>query len=188
MKSKLKKAAAGLLLTALMAFVWQCTSWIGSATLRLTYYIEDDIYSVENDVDMAEVDLMEHEEWQKHHDDIKGINRILFAFWVKNHSDVDASAQFYISEDCSLSTIEEIRDPHKATLVLEGVSVPARDSVFISAKESYRYLRHLDVLEESLIAGHFCLYCIADSAPFEIEVPESTAVILDFTYAVDWEF
>ena len=186
MKSKLKLVTAGILLLALVAFVWQCTSWFSSTTLRLTYYIEDDIYSVENDVDKAEIDLTEHKDWQEHHDDVKGINRVLFAFWVKNHGDVEATAQFFISEGCDLSTEGEVRNG--ATLVLDGISVPANDSIYVTAKESYRYLRHFDELEKRLIEGQFCLYCIAENAPFDIEVPDSAALVIDFTYAVDWEF
>lgn len=186
MKSKLKRMATGFLLVALMAFVWQCTSWISSATLRTTFYVKEGIYSVEDHVERAEVDLLENETWKEHHENIKSISRVLFAFWVINHGDVDATAQFYISKNCDLTTEEEVRSG--ATLVVDGVSVPANDSTYITARESYKHLRNQDELGDRLIEGQFCLYCIAENAPFEIEVPDSAAVVIDFTYAVDWEF
>ena len=137
-------------------------------------------------MEWAEVDLLENETWKEHHEDVKGISRVLFAFWVINHGDVDATAQFYISKNCGLTTEEEVRNG--VTLVVDGVSVPANDSTYITAQESCKHLRNLDVLEDRAIEGQFCLYCIAENAPFEIEVPDSAAVVIDFTYAVDWEF
>ena len=186
MKGILKKAAAGVVLLFILACTWQCSSWLSSATFRVTYYIEEGIHSIEDDAKKAEVDLQENEDWQEHHDDIKGINRILFAFWVKNLADDDAAAQFYISKDCTFSTAPAIRQG--ATLVVDGVSVPANDSLYVSAPDSYRYLRNVDQLKDHLIDGQFCLYCIAENGPFEIELPENAAFVIEFTYAVDWEF
>jgi hypothetical protein len=186
MKSKSNGMAAGILLVFLMAFVWQCTSWISSSTIRLTYYIKDRIYSVEDEVERASVSLQEESVWQDHHDDVKGISRVLFAFWVINQDDSEAVAQFYVSKDSTLSTAEEVRNG--ATLVLDGVSVPAGDSVYITAQDSYRYLRNSDELKERLMEGRFALYCIAQNVPFEILVPDSAAVMIEFTHAVDWEF
>jgi hypothetical protein len=186
MPSKHRNLLPGAAFLLLAAILLQCASWFGSATLRVTYYIEDDIYHLDNKVESAEVDLRENREWQEHHDNIKGISRILFAFWVKNPSVADATAQFYMSTDSSLATAQDII--HQATLVLDGIAVPAQDSVYITAAESYRYFRNVEELADRLIEGRFRLYCIAQEAPFEIEVPDSAAFVVDFTYAVDWEF
>ena len=186
MKSKLNGLTAGILLAVLMAFVWQCTSWLSSSTIRLVYYIKDDIYSVENEVQRASVNLQEERVWQDHHDDVQGISRVLFAFWVINLADAEAIAQLYVAEDSTLSTAEEVRNG--AMMVLDGVSVPPNDSVYITALESYRYLRHPDELKERLMEGQFSLYCIAKNVPFEIRLPDSAAVVIEFTHAVGWEF
>jgi hypothetical protein len=186
MKTKRKRGAVGILLMALMAFSWQCTSWFSSATLHLTYFVEKAIHSVDEKVERATVDLTENDDWQEHHDDVEGISRVLFAFWVKNLSAVDATAQFYISTDSALVTAEEVADG--ATLVLDGVHVPANDSVYVTPQNSYKDLQHVDELKERLIEGRFSLYLLADHVPFEIEVPDSAALVIEFTYAVDWEF
>jgi hypothetical protein len=170
----------------LLATAWQCSSWLSSATFRVTYYLEEGIYSVEDLVNKADVDLQENEDWQEHHENIRGIQRVLFAFWVKNLANDNATAQFYLSKDCTFSTASAIRQG--ATLVVDGVSVPANDSLYVTAADSYRYLRNVDVLKGHLIDGQFCLYCIAENAPFEIQVPENAAFVIEFTYAVDWEF
>jgi hypothetical protein len=174
---------AGLLVLAVLA---GCTSWLGSATMRITHYLESRIYHLENEIESAEVDLQDNSEWQEHRDDVTGITRILFAFWVINPTAVDATAQFYISTDGNLATSQQIQD--QATLVLDGISVPAQDSVYINARDSYQYFRNVDELADRLIEGQFHLYCISSSAPFEIEVPEGAALMIEFTFAVDWEF
>jgi hypothetical protein len=174
----------GLLTVAILC---RCSAWLGSTTLRITYYLEDEIYyDVENGVQNAKVDLRENSDWQEHHDDVTGISRILVAFWAINPVANDATAQFYISLDDSLVTAQEIRD--QATLVLDGINVPAQDTVYISAADSYQYFHNVDELTDRLLEGQFFLYCIADAAPFEIEVPDSAALVVEFTYAVDWEF
>lgn len=183
MKSKLKMAAMGIFLVALLVFQWHCISWLLSTTLRITFYVEEGIYAVEEHVEMAEVDLLENEDWEDHHDDVKGIQRILFASWVINRGEADAIARFYVSRDCSLTTAAQVRSG--ATLVLDGITVPAHDSTYITASDSYRYLRNQDVLKDLMMEGMFCLYCIAEDAPFELEVPESVAVVIDFTYVAD---
>jgi hypothetical protein len=141
---------------------------------------------VEQQVSRADVDRGANPDWQQHHDQVKGISRVLFAFWVKNLTAEEVTAQFYISTDSSLATAPEVRS--KATLVLDDIAVPARDSIFVTAKESYKYFRHLDQLTERLIQGRFCLYCIAEQDSFEIQVPDSAALMIEFTHAVDWEF
>ncbi len=186
MKAKLKGMATGIFLLALSTSVWQCTSWLNSGTLRLTYYIKDDIHSVENQVEKADVDLSENEDWREHHDEVKGINRFLFGFGVINLADEDATAQFYVSEDGTLTTAAQVKD--LGTLILDGVLVPAQDTVYVAAKDSYRYLQRHDQLEDFLLQGQFYLYCIANNTPFEIQVPDSAALLIDFTYAIDWEF
>jgi len=179
---------AALLLTGLLAVavLAGCTSWLGSTTMRITYYLENEIYQLESDIQSAEVDLRDNSDWQEHHDNVTGISRILFAFWVINPAASDATAQFYISTDGGLATAQQIQD--QGTLVLDGISVLAQDSVYISARDSYQYFRHVDELADRLIEGQFHLYCISTSAPFEIEVPDSAAFVVEFTYAVDWEF
>ena len=174
---------AGLLVLAVLG---GCTSWLSSTTMRITYYLESEIYHLENKIESAEVDLSDDSDWQEHRDKVTGISRILFAFWVINPAAVDATAQFYISTDEVLATAQQIQE--QATLILDGISVPAQDSVYVSARDSYQYFRNVDELADRLIEGRFHLYCISSSAPFEIEVPDSAAFVVEFTYAVDWEF
>jgi hypothetical protein len=174
---------AGLLILAVLG---GCTSWLGSATMRITHHLDSRIYHLENEIESAEVDLQDNPDWQEHRDDVTGINRILFAFWVINPTASDATAQFYISAEEDLATAQQIQD--QATLVLDGISVPAQDSVYINARDSYQYFRNVDELTDRLIEGQFHLYGISSSAPFEIEVPEGAAFVIEFTFAVDWEF
>jgi hypothetical protein len=181
MKSKLTKAAMGLALLALMAFVWQCTSWLLSATLQVTYSVEAGVQSFEDDVGVILVDLTENEDWQEHHDKITGIQRILFASWVINRSGTDAVAQFYISDDCTITEADSVKA--KTDLILDGISVPANDSIYVTPLKSLRYLRKPEVLKEFLMAGEACLYWIAREVPFTLEVPDSVTIVVDFTYA-----
>jgi hypothetical protein len=169
-----------------LAVLVGCTSWLGSTTLRITYYLESGIYYLEDDVQSAEVDLREDEDWQEYHDNVTGISRILFAFWVINPVAGDATAQFYISGNGDLATAQQIQN--QATLVLDGITVPAQDSVYVSAQDSYQYFRNVDELADRFIEGQFYLYCLSKTAPFEIVVPDSAAFVVEFTYAVDWEF
>jgi hypothetical protein len=186
MRPKFKRASVCAVLLLLAGLLWHCASWFSSGTLFVTYSIENDIHSVQDDVERALVDLHDLEEWQEHHDEIKGINRVLISFWIVNRSVQEASAQFYISDNCALTTARQVID--EAALVVDGISVAAGDSVHITAKESYRYFRNLDQLKRRLIEGQFCLYCIAENAPFDIEVRDGAALYFEFTYAVDWEF
>jgi hypothetical protein len=181
MKSKLKGMAAGIVLIALTMFLWQCTSWLVSTTLQITFYVEDGLYAVEDSVQMAPVDLTDNEDWAEHHDEVTGIQRVLFATWVMNRSAVDAIAQFYISADSALASADQVRD--EATLILDGITVPADDSIYITAPQSAEYIRNAEELKDFLVEGVFSLYCIAEESPFEIEVPESVAVVIDFTYS-----
>jgi|GEM_PF-1097529 len=174
---------SGLLLLTVLA---GCTSWLGSATLRITHYLEDSIYHLENEVQNAEVDLRDNADWQEHRDNVTGISRILFAFRVINPTATDATAQFYLSTEEGLATAQQIQD--QATLVLDGISVPAQDTVYVTARDSYQYFRNVDTLADRLIEGRFYLYGISSTAPFEIQVPDSAALVVEFTYAVDWEF
>jgi hypothetical protein len=180
MNSKLKTVVTGIIWITMMALLCQCTSWILSATLQITFYVEDDIYSVDDNVEMASVDLTENEDWDEHHEEVTGIQRAAFATWVINRSSIDAAAQFYVSTNCTLTTDTQVEN--EATLVLDGISVPANDSIYVTAEESYQYIQHQDELFDIMLEGAFCLYCIAEESPFAIEVPESVAVVIDFTY------
>jgi hypothetical protein len=181
MKSKLIKAAMGLALIALMAFVWQCTSWLLSATLRVTYSVEAGIGSAEDGVGMIHIDLTEDEDWQEHRDNITGIQRILFASWVINHSDIAADVQVYISDDCGITDVDSVKS--ETDLILDGISVPANDSLYITPLNSIKYLHKPEVLKEFLLAGEACLYWIAREVPFTLEIPDSVTIVVDFTYA-----
>ncbi|KPL18773.1 MAG: hypothetical protein AMJ92_06435 [candidate division Zixibacteria bacterium SM23_81] len=181
MKSKLSKTAMGILLIALMAFVWQCTSWLLSATLQVTYSVEADIFSVEDDVGMVKVDLTEDEDWQEHRDEITGIQRILFSSWVINHSDSTAAAQIYISKRCDIEDADSVKA--LTDLILDGISVPGNDSIYITPQNSHMYLQEPEVLKEFLLEGEACLYWIAKEVPFTLEIPDSVTIVVDFTYA-----
>ena len=127
------------------------------------------------------MDLTEDEDWQEHRENITGIQRVLFASWVINHGDIDADVQVYISADTSYTNVDSVKA--KTDLILDGISVPANDSIYVTPLTSIKYLHKPEVLKEFLLEGEACLYWIAREVPFRIEIPDSVTIVVDFTYA-----
>jgi hypothetical protein len=174
--SKRRNILAGGCILLVLSFIG-CS--IISKTFTIVIYIEDRIWSTDEQINYDEVSLEDNEDWKEHKDKIKRIDSVEFAVRITNNENTEATGQIYISNDNSLSTPSSIQD--SALLVLDGIVIPPGETKVIEREESIGYTRNYEELRDYVKSGFFYVYAIAENIPFNIEVSESLAVIVSFT-------
>jgi hypothetical protein len=140
--------------------------------------IEDKTLTSNDPFEAWRVSKEDHEDWKEHEEDLNHVVDAGFAIEISNtESNVDATAEFYISKDSTLSAEDLHTQSNIAFRVLRGITVPAGEEKRITWRESYRYLEHFKVMKQYVMDGKFWLYAKGVTTPLNISLTK-TAVIL----------
>ncbi|KPL03863.1 MAG: hypothetical protein AMJ90_02840 [candidate division Zixibacteria bacterium SM23_73_2] len=164
-----------LFLIPLVLLVFWIQGCLLTGTYVIVYDIDDTIIATEKEFNSASVDLSDNDTWEDHKDDVKYVDEVGFTFKVINNSDKSATGQLYITDNDSLTTVEQVRD--SATLIVEGILVGPGGTRHVTWNESMKYIKNLKVLKDQVESGEFHLYGICKEDEFKVEFRDIVAVI-----------
>ena len=167
-------------LLILMPFLALLAIWIQgcllSGTFVITFEVDEEIISTQDQWNYASVDLSDDDTWADHEEDIKYIDEVGFTFKVQNLSTTDsATGQLYISDEPNLTDLDSIRV--KGTLIVDGIFLGPDETRHVLWNESFDYILNLDVLKEQVESGTFHLYGICRKTPFHVRFFDIVAII-----------
>jgi hypothetical protein len=161
------------LMAVLLPFVSGC---LISGQIRVTQIVD---IGVTTDSQMSSycIDLNEDEDYADHKSDIKSVDALSLVAYIENNTQSDLKAQIYFSNDPNLSTLAEIKD--NATLVFVSPAIPADSEILINWNDGLTYMQNVDALIAEILGdGVFCLYGVANTLPFELEIDGEVAITL----------
>jgi hypothetical protein len=127
------------------------------------------------------VDLSANSDFKDNRDKIKSVDEVGFVFRAKNNLGTPATGQIYMSKT-PLAFPSPATLQSQATLVLDGLALPASGTVNVTYEQSIALQVNRDQLHEQLETGTIYLYGCAQGAPFDITVDQLTVVlVLNFT-------
>jgi hypothetical protein len=168
---KINKKSWTLLAVAIGATLLLSGCWLIGITLVLSYDIEDKIVSTDTQFNSVNVDLTQEQDWQDHQDKLDEIYILEFCGKIYNHESTPATGQLYVYKDTSLHTVADVQT--KATLVLDGLVLPANDTTEVPLT-----FMKLEPIRDLIMDGKFTLYAIATNVPFYIEVFDAAVVVV----------
>jgi len=146
-----------LLPLLIIALVSSC--WIFSGTWVIIYEVDEaDIDSGHQHFHKFTVDLTTKSIWEDHKDDIDDIEDISFTFKLINHGASTATGQVYVSSNSTLSDTSAVKA--SATIILDGISLPAGDSLHVTMAHYYDLLQNFETLRDLVKTGVFTAYAI----------------------------
>ena len=169
---KMKRRSWTLFSVALLATLLLSGCWLFGITLVLSYDIDEEIVSTDEAFNSVAIDLTEEEDWKDNQDKLDEIYSMLFYGYIINYESTPATGRLYVYKDGSLTTVTEVQS--KATLVLDGLVIPAYDTLEVPLI----HMERIDHIRDLVMEGKFHLYAIATNAPFDIRVFDATVVVI----------
>jgi len=153
-KVKTRRKYLWLLPLLIMALVSGC--WIFSGTWVIIYEVDEADIEKDDEHNFYKftVDLTTESIWEDHKDDLDNIEDITFTFKLINQGNTPATGQVYVSPDDTLTVMGS------ATIILDGISVPAGDSLHVTMAHYYDLLQNFETLRGLVKTGVFTAYAI----------------------------
>jgi len=125
------------------------------------------------------VDLNENDDYADNKDKIKSVDGVGIVAVIANQLSSPARATFYISDDATLKTVEDVMDPDNATLVFISPEIPGNTKTTIEWAEGFDYIMNEEaIIDQVLGDGVFALYAIAETPPFNLHIKGVVSVTL----------
>ena len=140
------------------------------ATGQQTFYKRIDVGATTNTtVTPVPIDLNDEPDYVDHKDSIKTVDGISVVAIVTNNLPAAAKMQIYISDDATLTTVDEVKSDAK--LVFVSPTVPASDTLKIGWADGFKYMvDEKPVVDQILGDGVFFVYAVAEEVPFSLVV------------------
>ena len=123
------------------------------------------------------IDLNEEPDYADNKDNLKSIDELSVVGIITNKLPVPANARIYLSNDATLTTVEEVEA--EATLVFESPPVPASGKLKIKWADGFQYVQNRKVIEDEIFGdGIFVLYAIAADTPFDLDVKAEIVIVI----------
>lgn len=147
-------------------------------TGQITLFQSIDAVTTTNlQVNPVRVNLNEEEDYVEHKDKIKSVDEISVVAVIKNNRAAAADVEMYLSDDL-LTSVADVKDPDKATLVFVAPTVPASGTLKIGWADGFRYMvNEKAVIDQVLGDGIFMLYAVAEDE-FDLRVKAEVAVTI----------
>lgn len=120
------------------------------------------------------VNLEDDQDWKDNKDKLNSIEDIVFTFKLANTGASTMTGQVYVSNDSTFTTAAEVES--SATLVMDGISVPAGDTLFVDMAHYYDLLKNFDTLRDLVKSGVFTAYGIVPN-PLEGKLYDAVVVV-----------
>jgi hypothetical protein len=152
-----------LLLLVLASGCW----FLLSGTWVIVYAVADEDIDQGVGLHKFDVDLTQEDVWKDHKDNLDNIEDVAMTFNLVNELPTEATGRIYVSSDNSLTDTTAIKA--SATLILDGLIVPANDSLKVDLAYYYDVFQNFEALRDLVKTGAFAGYAI---------VPNSTQVYI----------
>ncbi len=150
-----------LLLLVLASGCW----FLLSGTWVIIYAVADEDIHQSTGLHKFDVNLTDEDVWKDHKDNLDNIEDVAMTFNLVNEMGTEATGRIYVSSDNSLTDTTAIKA--SATLILDGLTVPANDSLKVDLAFYYDVFQNFEALRDLVKTGVFTGYAI---------VPNSTQV------------
>jgi hypothetical protein len=175
MNTRLLTVRLAAIAAALALLVAGC---IVSVQKIIVVNISDEMVSTDEAINAEAIDLTDNEDWEEHKDEIQSVIDLKFACTIVNNEGTAATGRVYLSED-EYTTPEDIDS--LAVLFLDGIVIPANDSVVINFTGSAPYIHNLDPVLDLVEGGQFYIYGIAEDTPFSITIRREAKLMITFS-------
>ncbi len=145
------------LLPGLM-LAWFCACFLIAGTWVITFEVEDQNIHASGPFYKYSVNLNDNSDWNDNKDKLDNIEDVVFTFKLVNPGDTVMTGQVYVSPDSTLNTIAEVEST--ATLILDKISVPAHETLYVDMTHYYDLLENFDALRDIVKPGVFTAYGI----------------------------
>jgi len=146
-----------------------------SGTWVIIYEVDDADVDPDTSFYKFTVDLTGEDVWEDHKDDIDDIADISFTFKLANTGDNTITGQVYVSSNDTLDDTTEVKS--SATIILDGISVAAGDTLQMTLAHYYDLLQNFDTLKALVKSGIFTAYAIVPNAPNGMEFFDVIVVV-----------
>jgi hypothetical protein len=151
-----------------------CGCWLISGTWVVVFAVADeDIFAGEG-FHKFDVDITGESVWQDHKDNLHNVEDVAMSFKLINNLSTEATAKVYVSSDNTLSDSTAVKS--FATLVLDGLTIPANDSLHVDLAYYYDVLQNFETLRDLVKTGVFTAYAIVPD-PQNVHVRYVVAVV-----------
>ena len=168
------KTTTGIILAAALALLMSACIMTGQNTFIMGIEVGA---TTNTTITPILVDLNEEPDYADNKDNIKSVDEISVVAIITNNLPAPATARLYLSNDESLTTVEDIEA--EATLVYESPTIPASGMLKIGWKDGFKYVQNQDAIEKEVFGdGIFIIYAIAADTPFSLDVKAEIAVTI----------
>jgi hypothetical protein len=158
----------------LLPAILLCGCWLISGTWVVVFAVADeDIFAGEG-FHKFDVDITGESVWEDHKDNLHNVEDVALSFKIINDASTEATARVYVSSDNMLSDSTAVKS--SATLILDGITVPAYDSLHVDFAYYYDVLQNFETLRDLVKTGVFTAYALVPD-PQNVDVRYAVAVI-----------
>ena len=126
------------------------------------------------------INLDDEPDYRDNKDKIKSIDELSVVAIITNNRAAPARARLYLSNDETLTTVDEVET--EATLVFESPEVPASAKLKIHWADGFKYVQNRKAIEKEILGdGIFQLYAIADGDDADLNVDVKAEFVIVIT-------
>jgi hypothetical protein len=152
-----------LWLLPLLLVILVCGCLLTSGTVVIIFKVNNqDIHASQHFYKFT-VNLENNDDWKNNKDKLNSIEDMVFTFKLANPGASPITGQVYVSTDSTLSDTTAVKS--HATLILDGITVPAYDTLYVNMEHYYDLLHNFDTLRDLVKGGVFTTYGIVPN-PF----------------------
>ena len=126
------------------------------------------------------VDLSDSDIWDDHKDDIKKIETVGFELWITNSGGADEEFNVYLDDfdDAVHGSVGAVQSD--ATLVLDGLNLPAGALTHVTYGQSFGLLKNVDKLKQLVEEGQFHYYGLSSAGNTDNYEIDSVKIVITF--------
>lgn len=158
----------------LLTVISVCGCWLISGTWVIIFAVANENITAGEGFHKFDVDITGESIWQDHKDNLHSVEDVALSFKLINHLSTEATAKVYVSSNNSLADSNAVKS--SATLILDGLTVPANDSLHVSFAFYYDVLQNFETLRDLVETGVFTAYAIVPD-PQNVKVRYAVAVV-----------
>jgi hypothetical protein len=144
-----------------------------SGTFVIVWEVDDQDVHASQHFYKFTVNLTEDQDWKDHKDKINDISDAALTFKLINQGSSAATGQVFVSLDSTLNDTTAVKS--HATVILDGITVPAHDSLYMDMAHYYDLLQNFDTLKGVVKTGVFTAYAIV---PNTLDVKLRDAIVV----------
>lgn len=161
------------LLPGLLAALF-CACFLIAGTWVITYEVDNQDIHAPGPFYKYTVNLNDNSDWNDNKDKLDNIEDVVFTFKLANPGSTVMTGQVYVSPDSTLNTIAAVEST--ATLILDGISVPAHETLYVDMAHYYDLLHNFNALRDIVKPGVFTAYGIVPN-PIQGDLFDAVVIV-----------